>query len=235
MELDSNKIGVYKIIFPGGEFYIGSSWGKKGIVSRWKEHKSCCKNSPKCIQEIANIYGGWFNPGIKFVVLENTYSKENTLLREQEIIYGFWPDVDNKNPLLINKRRDILSPPCLGEFKKGKKLNEEQKKKISESRKEGFRTGKIIHPNLGKHLSKEHKEKIGQYHKGKDTWNKGKIGAYSINRGTNNPSAKIDMDVANEIRRLYSSGEFTMRELAGKFELADSTIFNIIRYKTWKE
>jgi G:T-mismatch repair DNA endonuclease (very short patch repair protein) len=50
--------------------------------------------------------------------------------------------------------------------KKGGKLSEEHKKKLSEAKK-------------GKKFSEEHKKKLSEAKKGKPTWNKGKIGIYS--------------------------------------------------------
>ena len=52
-------------------------------------------------------------------------------------------------------------------WNKGKKMSEEYKKKISESKK-GEKN-----PNYGKHFSEEHKKKLSEANKGKNIWTKG--------------------------------------------------------------
>ena len=48
-----------------------------------------------------------------------------------------------------------------------------------------------------------------------------------------NPSAKISFEIAENIRRLYKSQLYTMRNLAFLFHLDSSTISDIVNHKIW--
>ena len=47
------------------------------------------------------------------------------------------------------------------------------------------------------------------------------------------PSAKINFEIAENIRRLYKSQSYTMRSLAVLFHLDSSTISDIVNFKSW--
>ena len=57
---------------------------------------------------------------------------------------------------------------------------------------------------------------------------------YFLNRskGENNPKAKFKKDQILEIRKLYDNG-YRICEIAKKYKRGYSTIFNIVKYKTW--
>lgn len=54
-------------------------------------------------------------------------------------------------------------------------------------------------------------------------------------RGENARRAKFTQQQAEEIRKLYATGEFTQRELAARFGVSQSPIAGIVRGKTYKE
>ena len=45
----------------------------------------------------------------------------------------------------------------------------------------------------------------------------------------------VNMGIANEIRTLWKTGNYTQKELASKYNVSISTILSIINSKTWKE
>lgn len=64
-----------------------------------------------------------------------------------------------------------------------------------------------------------------------------KMGLLNIHKGADNPCAKLTMDDARYIRRVYITHhrEFGGRALARKFGVVPQTIYDIIRGKTYKE
>lgn len=104
-------------------------------------------------------------------------------------------------------------------FKRKKvKHTDEFKQSISERMKN--RIGNK-HPNFGKKLSEEEKQKISDFHKGK--W---------IGKKSN--SAKLTWILVDEIREKYKTGNYSTRSLGKEYNVEHSTIGAIIRYKTWK-
>jgi group I intron endonuclease len=155
------SIGVYKIVFPDGQFYIGSAYGKKGFEGRWEKHRKGDKSSPKYLQELVKNYGGW-NCAV-FLILRETKTEQRALLFEQAYI-----NRNKNNPMLLNHNKNVLKASDMrGENHPlfGKHLSEETKKKISQTL-----IGKMVgenNPMFGKHLSEETKKKISESQKGK--------------------------------------------------------------------
>jgi hypothetical protein len=56
-----------------------------------------------------------------------------------------------------------------------------------------------------------------------------------ILRGEASPSARLTLQKVHRIRKLYSTGKYTMRDLAHKFGASSSTIFLVVSGTTWKE
>ena len=52
-------------------------------------------------------------------------------------------------------------------------------------------------------------------------------------KGDLNGNCKLSENKVNQIRKLYSSGEYTYKQLCDKFEISLSVIGNIITFKTW--
>lgn len=74
-------------------------------------------------------------------------------------------------------------------------------------------------PNFGKPMSSEQKEKISATLKGKYT-------------GENNFNAKLNLQIANQIREDYKSLP-SSRKLAKNYGVSPSTILLILRNKIW--
>lgn len=58
------------------------------------------------------------------------------------------------------------------------------------------------------------------------------LAAKLIAIGEKNSSKLTEFEVL-EIRRLYTTGDYTMRDLSSLFKVNCSTIYNIVRYKKW--
>ena len=97
---------------------------------------------------------------------------------------------------------------------KGRKLSEKHKRKMSESRK-------------GRKLSEEHKKKIS----GKNHHYYGKR-RIEIS-GENHPSAKLNWNKVDEIRKKYSIGNYTHRKLAKEYDVSHRTIGHILNDLIW--
>jgi len=48
------------------------------------------------------------------------------------------------------------------------------------------------------------------------------------------PRLKMDREKAEEVRRLYSTGQYSYQKLADKFEVSKGTIADIIKRRTFK-
>jgi group I intron endonuclease len=237
-------IGVYKIIFPDGQFYIGSAYGKEGFEGRWEKHRKGHRSSPKYLQELVKNYGGW--SCAVFIILRETKTPSRALLCEQAYI-----NRNKNNPMFLNHNKNVWKAPDMSgenhpmfgkhfseehkrkisEANKGKHLSEETRKKISESligkhpsevtRKKisealmGKLTGEN-HPMFGKHLSEETKEKLSE-----------------AQRGENHSQAKLSWIQVKEIREKYFTGNYFQKELAEEYNVHKSDISHIIQNKTW--
>lgn len=62
-------------------------------------------------------------------------------------------------------------------------------------------------------------------------WASGLFGDH--NKGSKNPSAKLNESLNSQIKIMYSHGNYTMRDLAKQFNVSCSTICYIINGKTW--
>jgi group I intron endonuclease len=252
-------IGVYKIVFPDGQFYIGSAYGKKGFEGRWEKHRKGDKSSPKYLQELVKSYGGW--SCAVFLILRETKTEQRALLCEQAYI-----NRNKNNSLLLNHNKNVLKAPDMsGENHPmfGKHLSEETKKKMSENhadfsgenhpmfgRHQSEETKKKIsnatkgenHPNFGKHRSEKTKRKISEAKKGENhpmfgkhlsEETKGKMS--EAKRGEDNHSAKLTWIQVREIRYKYNIEKTAQKQLAEEYEVQTPAIWKIINYKTWKE
>lgn len=47
-------------------------------------------------------------------------------------------------------------------------------------------------------------------------------------------SSKLNHNDVKEIRRLYATGNYTYQQLAEKYNMTYGSIYNIVKYKTWK-
>jgi len=86
---------------------------------------------------------------------------------------------------------------------------------------------KMINSRTGTKRSEKTKQKMSESHSGNKNPMYGRT-------GEENPSSKLNWDIINEIRDLYKNGGQSIRKLAKMFNVANSTIHNILINKTWK-
>jgi group I intron endonuclease len=198
--------GIYKITnIITNDSYIGSA---VNLNSRKRTHfanMNLCKHPNKHLQSSYNKYG---KDNFTFEILAKC-PKEYLLKLEQ-----FFIDIFNPT---FNKRKQVNS-------NLGLVLTEEHKQKISESNKN--------HPSrVGRKLSDEYKDSIRKAHLGKTLSNETKEKISQKFKGENHPNAKLNQDIANEIKCLF--GKLKMKEIASKYNVSVGTIEKIKMNKIW--
>lgn len=53
--------------------------------------------------------------------------------------------------------------------------------------------------------------------------------------GVNNWNSKLDPDRVRQIRRLYASGEHSLKKLARQFAVSKKAVLNIVKRRVWRE
>ncbi len=107
-------------------------------------------------------------------------------------------------------------------------------------------TGKIVTAETRKIQSKmrkgvpkpprtaEHRKKISEANKGKIMSAEARKAMSKSTRGENNPMTKFTEDDIREIRTLYSTGEYTLTNIAEKYNVTIGNIGHITSRRTWK-
>lgn len=249
-----NISGIYKITCTAtGKFYIGSA---KDIRHRLARHKSDLGRNVHhntLLQRAVNKYG---KDMFEFEILEFVDDTESLLQREQHYL-------DTLNPCDINIGFNLaieagskLGVPTTEETKAkisktltGRKHTEETKlkmsgahkgKKLSEEHYNKWQAGKAKyvekygHPLLGKKKSKESIEKWRESIKDYKITEETRAKMSLKQKGSNNPSAKLDDNKVVAILELHKLKTYKVQEIADLFNVSISAIENIIYNKTWK-
>ncbi|KKL93492.1 hypothetical protein LCGC14_1874130 [marine sediment metagenome] len=120
----------------------------------------------------------------------------------------------------------------------GRIHSEETKRKISKSLMGNIRSKetkkKLSKAHRGKKLSKEHKKKIGEAGKGRKVSKETRKKLSKIFSGGNGKGGKLNINVAQKIRKEYAIGKYTGTELAKKYKVCKATIGKIINNLSWK-
>ena len=249
-----NISGIYKITCTAnGKFYIGST---KDIHLRLARHKSDLGRNVHrniLLQRAANKYG---KDVFEFEILEFVDDLESLLQREQHYL-------DTLNPCDISVGFNLVaiagatpSGPLSEETKAkisktltGRKHTEETKQKISEGN-----IGKTIsqehlnkmqeglsnyikehgYPMTGKLKSQETIAKWKESRKGYKVSDETKAKMSVKQKGSNNPSSKLNDNKVIAILELYKLKTHTVQQIADLFQVTKSTIENIIYNQTWK-
>ena len=85
----------------------------------------------------------------------------------------------------------------------------------------------------GKKHSEQTKQKLREIANNRSPELKKLMGAK--NKGVNNKSTKLSIEIARQIRAEYASGEYTYEKLQLKYGVANGTIQAILSNRTWKE
>jgi len=112
---------------------------------------------------------------------------------------------------------------------KGKVIPEEQRRKVSE-----FHKGKVT--------SEETKRKISLANTGEKNHMYGKkVSEETLNkmiksakRGSENVTSKLTEEDVLNIRKMYNSGNYSLRKLSIIFNVSKSNVLSIVNLKTWK-
>jgi len=221
---------VYMICFPNGKKYIGKT--ERELADRIREHKHHSKNSTTRLYNAIRKYG-W--DSLEWFVLD----------RSDDVCY-----INSREKALIREYRCLEREKGynLREGGEGGRHHQETKDKISilnTGQNNGMYGRRAW--NSGKNLSKQHIENLRESHKGQIPWNKGKklppTGPRSeetkkkiseANSGENNGQAKLTCEKVIEIRKTYSNGGLTQRQLAEKYRISQSVINSIVNNKTWR-
>jgi len=174
-----NKIiGIYKITNPKGKVYIGES---KDIYDRWNQYKNLeCKRQRKIYNSLKK-YG--FDKHKFEIIMECFFEdlkyfescfQEMYIVVEKGLNLRYTGRYDKKGKVSYETKNKISnSKKKLHEsgyqvWNKGKKLTEEQRKKLSEDHKGKKLSNetklKISNSHKGKKFSDEHKKKLSKNH-----------------------------------------------------------------------
>ena len=249
-----NISGIYKITCTAtGKFYIGSA---KDIHLRLARHKSDLGRSVHhniLLQRAANKYG---KDMFEFEILEFVDDTESLLQREQHYLDTLNPCDINVGFNLVPEAGSAPSGPLSEETKAkisktltGRKHTEETKLKMSEAHKgkslseehyNKWQAGKAKyiekygHPLLGKGKSKETIEKWRESIKDYKITEETRAKMSLKQKGSNNPSAKLDDNKVIAILEVHKLKTYKVQEIADLFNVSISAIENIIYNKTWK-
>jgi group I intron endonuclease len=220
-----NSCGVYVIQNKvNGKVYVGSSVAAKNRINGHKSLLSRNKHYNRCMQSEYNQYGlGAF----EFTIVESEIDPSELSEREKhyterlksnapEFGYNARPNVNsNLGVKLSQESKERIRESKLGEKNPffNKSHTKESRKKMSESRK-----GKNSYW-YGKELPDYVKKKISNTLKGKMS-------------GENNPVAKINYQIACEIRS-HLDGGVAVKDIAANYGVSTSTIYNIKLNRSW--
>ena len=249
-----NISGIYKITCTvTGKFYIGSA---KDIQHRLARHKSDLGRNVHhniLLQRAVNKYG---KDVFEFEILEFVDNIESLIQREQHYLDTLNPCDINIGFNLVAKAGLTPSGPLSEETKAkisktltGRKHTEETKLKMSEAHKgkklpeehyNKWQAGKARyvekygHPMLGREKSKETIEKWRESRKNYKASEETRAKMSLKQKGSNNPSAKLDDNKVIAILELHKLKTYKVREIADLFNVSISAIEGIIYNKTWK-
>lgn len=190
--------GIYKIMNKiNNRYYVGST---KNFKSRKQRHFQGLRKGMHINKALQNAWNKYGEQNFEFIIIENV-DEDNLLIVEQKYL-----DIAKLDSKSYNFSWNSTAPMT------GKKLTEEQKKKIGISHK-----GKIV--------SKQTKEKIRNSRLGTTKSDAEKIKV----SGENNPRHKLTNEIVDELRELYSKPKVTMMKLSKKYNVSFRKIRDLIR------
>lgn len=209
--------GVYMIVFPNNKKYIGIS---NNIRRRMNEHNNDFRNElpiEYAIQKYGKIN--------KFILLEEIESTNRELMRKREKYWIAKYHSNNKEfGYNISEGGDGAD---MGSKNSQAKFTEEQIQQIYEELKNCKDTMTNIAKKYNIDLST-----LSYINNGKTYFHSSEIypirnGFQKVKKGIQNYNSKFNEDILNEIFNLLKENHLTMKEIALKFNVAESTIHNI--------
>jgi len=209
----NNLCSIYKVTNKtNGKIYIGQTW--LTLRKRWRFHSN---DKSGCIK---------LRTAIKKYGINSFSINLITLCGTQESA-DYWEDYFIKHYDAIKNGYNIKEGGSRG------KWSEESKMKLSKSNMGHLVSNetrkKLSVSHSGKEFSEKHKQNISRSHMGKIHTQETK----EKMRGENNARAKLNKDQINEIINLYSTGNYSSRQLAKKFGIGKTQILRIINKKSW--
>lgn len=222
--------------------YIGQTVRPK---ERWTQHKTYVKKN-KLIQYIHRAMSKYGIENFIYEVIAMCRTLEDTNYTEVELIkqynsrnkefgYNLAPGGETAWNLGLPKELNPLT---------GIPRSEETRKKISEGSIEKImppcseeRKKKMSDKYIGRALSKEWKDKIGEGNNGKicSEETKKKLSISHIGKtGESASNCKINWDIVDKIRQEYTAGNCSQRKLAAKYNLSQTHVKDIVNNKIWK-
>ena len=209
--------GVYMIIFPNNKKYIGIS---NNIRRRMNEHNVDFRNNLP-VEYAVKKYGKIE----KFILLEEIEAENRQLMREREKYWIAKYHSDNKEfGYNISEGGDGAD---IGSKNSQAKFTEEQIQQIYKDLKDCKETMTDIARKYNINLSS-----LSYINNGKTYFHSSEVypirnGFQKIKKGTENHNSKFDETILNEIFSLLKENNLTMKAIANKFNVAESTIHNI--------
>ena len=227
LETLSDKIyiysGVYMIVFPNNKKYIGIS---NNIRRRMNQHNIDFRNNlpiENAIQKYGKI--------TEFILLEEIKPENRQEMREKEKFWISKYHSNNKNfGYNVSEGGDGAD---LGSNNPQAKFNEEEIQKIYQDLKNNKKTMTD--------LAKQYNISLGilsLINNGKTYFHSNEIypirnGFKKIKKGIQNCNSKFTEKDLNEIFSLLKENKISMKQIANKFKVAESTIHNINKGKTY--
>lgn len=227
-----NCSGIYAILnIINKKVYIGSA---KNLYNRYRKHKSGLNNNIHPNKHMQNSYNKYGACNFLFVIIE-IVDDENKLIEKEQHWIDTYQSYNNRKG--YNIRIEAQS-------NLGLKLSEETKIKMSEAHKgeNAYWFNKTMHPNFikagqiarkNRKYTDEQRDKVSKQFKGttksQDTIEKMK----EAQKGSNNPSAKLNEEKVKEIILLLNK-KISMKEIAEMFKVSYETISSIKRGLIWK-
>lgn len=215
--------GVYMINFPNNKKYIGIS---NNIKRRMNEHNIDFRNNlpiERAIQKYGKIKD--------FILLEEISAENRGLMRERE---KYWIAKYHSNNrefgYNISEGGDGAD---IGSKNSQAKFTEEQIQQIYQELKECKETMTNIAKKYNIDLSS-----LSYINNGKTYFHSSEFypirnNSQRIKKGIQNYNSKFNEEILDEIFILLKENNLTMKEIANKFNVAESTIHNINNGKTY--
>jgi group I intron endonuclease len=199
-------IGIYKITSPSGKIYIGQSVNLK---TRFRKYKYLnYKNQP-------HLYNSFVKYGYENHVFEIIEECNLEQLNEKEIYWGLYYNVLGE--MGLNCRLGDAKGKCseetkqkIGQGNKNKIMSEEARNNISKALKGRQVTWNTPGPKGHKH-SEESKQKMRKPRVNK--WEREKL---------------VSESMVKEIRKKYSTGNYSKSDLSREYNVSWGTIKNIV-------
>ncbi len=226
-------MGVYCIQVEKENYWCSYVGISNNIEKRWSRHKTNLRGNYHCNQFLQHVWSKHGERRFEFHILEqvNNYDKLYDLEKEYAYAFGY-----GDQDLCFNIGTPGERSPMLG-----RKLSEEAKQKMSETRK-GEKN-----PNFGKKLSEETKRKMSEAKKGDNHPMFGKRHTEEAKqkiressqgeKGNNTKLTELDARfilTVKTTRKNHLTGDFKQQELADYFGVSVCCIKSIMQQSNWK-